>query len=116
MMCTKFPLVAVLMELAAQSRARHLCLRVAWAPRSQNSEADSLSNERCHEFDPAKRIVVTADFDQFVCLRKILDLGYDLFEDIKAARLEEKSKGGATITSGLAKRRKTVSFRQTDPW
>ena len=43
MMTSKFPLVVILGELAAQMRAKDMELGLEWVARSQNKEADSLT-------------------------------------------------------------------------
>ena len=53
MMTTKFPLCAILMELAAQMQDKELNLQLHWVPRDQNTEADELSNFNASRFDPA---------------------------------------------------------------
>ena len=54
MMTTKFPLCAILMELAAQLQDKELNLQLHWVPRDQNTEADELSNFNAARFDPAR--------------------------------------------------------------
>ncbi len=53
---SKFPLCAILMELAAQSEALGVRLALDWVPRDWNQEADSLSNGVTDGFDPTRRI------------------------------------------------------------
>ena len=55
---TSFPLCLVAMEAAAQMEARGLELKLNWAPRDLNEEADSLSNLRFAGFTPRLRVAV----------------------------------------------------------
>ena len=52
LMSSKFPLVVVLAELAAQLKKRCLRLDLQWVPRDENEEADGLTNLDFSGFDP----------------------------------------------------------------
>jgi hypothetical protein len=53
---TKYPLVCVLMELAAQLHQRGCALELSWAPRLQNWQANALTNDDFRGFDFSKRV------------------------------------------------------------
>ncbi len=55
---SKFPLCAVLMEVAAQSESLGVRLALDWIPRDWNQEADALSNGVLAGFDPKKRVEI----------------------------------------------------------
>ena len=61
---TKWPLMAINMQLSSELSKARLSLRLKWRPREENTEADDLTNEKFSEFDPAKRVdVIWKDFD-----------------------------------------------------
>ena len=53
---TKWPLMAINMQLSSALSKSRLSLRLKWRPREENTEADDLTNERFYEFDPSKRV------------------------------------------------------------
>ena len=56
---TKWPLMAVNMQLSSSLAKARLSLRLKWRPRDENQEADDLTNELFEAFDPADRVVFT---------------------------------------------------------
>ena len=61
---TKWPLMAINMQLSAVLARARLMLRLRWRPREENVEADDLTNERFSGFDVEKRInMVWHDLD-----------------------------------------------------
>ena len=56
---TKWPLMAINMQLSSALSKSRLSLRLKWRPREENTEADDLTNERFCEFDPSKRVDIT---------------------------------------------------------
>ena len=61
LMTSKFPLVVVLAELAAQLKKKSLKFNLAWAPRDQNEEADDLTNEEFGRFSLRHQMKVKAE-------------------------------------------------------
>ena len=61
LLTTKYPLGAVLMEVAFQCRRRGLAFRANWVPRLENQEADDLTNLEFKSFDPSRRLDVDLD-------------------------------------------------------
>ena len=120
LLTTKFPLVVVLMELSHQLRKRRLVLRAEWLPRLQNQEADDLTNEEFHAFDPQRRIRVDLDRLPFAVLPELFAEGSAYVEALAAQREAERSRKAA-VASGKTrdegrKRRKEEPLRVTDPW
>ena len=119
MMTTKFPLSAVLMELAAWipdiSGGRGLSLM--WVPRLQNVEADALSNEHFSDFDPSNRIHVDLTSIKWRVLPDMIKYGEDLLAKATKAK-EEAAANAATTGSHVKKARKAAgnSLRDLDPW
>ena len=74
MMTTKFPLCAVMMEIASTVAKQKIPLRLHWTPREQNVEADELSNEKFHRFDPKKRVDVLPLLSNFRLFNKMIKL------------------------------------------
>ena len=56
LMTTRFPLLAVVMELGAVMKRRRIRGHVQWATRTTNQKADCLANGRPSGFDPSKRL------------------------------------------------------------
>ncbi|CAE7239965.1 unnamed protein product, partial [Symbiodinium necroappetens] len=79
---TSFPLVAVLMELATVLQGNGLSLELHWAPRLQNSLADSLTNQDFKSFNPELRRRFSFSSYQSVVMKDMLDLGSTLYKDI----------------------------------
>ena len=108
LMCTKFPLVCILGELAVQLRDRNLALGLEWVPRLQNEEADGLTNEDFSIFTAERRMNVELDHVRFKVLPDLFKVGEDLHHDIvlrRASRVRQAAKG-----------LKKVRLRESDPW
>lgn len=118
MMTTKYPLVCVLMEIAAQLMHRKDNLSLFWAPREQNIEADALTNEHFHGFDPKLRVRLCMRSVNWLLLHQMLEAGASLYKDIKDAKLERVDKLLAKAESGepLRKKHKVLKFKQREPW
>ena len=71
MMTTKLPLGLVCMELAAQLSHRHLDLNLVWRRRTDNTEADDLTNQRFGAFDPALRVETAGAPGKFRCMPEL---------------------------------------------
>jgi len=109
MMSTKFPLVVVLAELAAQLRSRSMALSVAWVPREQNDEADALTNGVFTAFDASRRIEVDPRRIKWLVLPKMLETAEQLYKHV-----QEVKAGGGPPKAAAA--RPAASFRQRQPW
>ena len=58
MKTSKFPLVVILAELAAEMKANNWKLGLEWIPRGQNEEADDLTNWEFGRFSAENRVAV----------------------------------------------------------
>ena len=108
LMSTKFPLCAILMEVAAVLMEGNHDLQLEWLPRLQNQEADNLTNEIFHGFSMERRVRFNMEAYEGLVLQAMLDLGMELYEDVREARKQKMSK---------AKRAKiSEPLRVSDPW
>ena len=110
---TSFPLVAVLMELATVLQGKSLSLELHWAPRLQNSLADSLTNQDFKSFNPDLRLRFPFGDYQSLVMKEMLDLGSSLYKDIAEWKIRKRGHSGQekTVRSSMASR---LSAR--DPW
>ena len=106
---TSFPLVAVLMELATVLQGKGLSLELHWAPRLQNSLADSLTNQDFKSFNPALRLRFSFNDYESLVMKEMLELGSSLYKDI--AEWKTRKRQGKSARSSKASR---LSVR--DPW
>ncbi len=104
---SKFPLNAVLMEVAARSEARRVRLAVNWIPRECNAEADQLAGGDFALFDARHRLQVDWERVPWLVLDWLLDLGAEFYKAPCPPR-------PARVQSG--NRRKQAPLRETDPW
>jgi hypothetical protein len=109
LMTSKFPLVVILAEVAAQLRARSMVLRLGWAPRDQNEEADALTNNDFSAFDLGRRVSVDLSSIDWRVLPRMLEVAQDIYDRV------QKSKGAGAPPKTAAPF-KPLSFRQRHPW
>ena len=102
-MTTKFPLSAVLMQLATMLSHRQLLLELTWVPRTENTEADALTNGEFEGFDPRLRLEVSLDLHPFTILKELVELG-SAFEAELALHKEARKR--APLPDGAARRKK----------
>ena len=108
LMTTKFPLCAATMELCSTLSKQGRPLRLNWAPREQNVEADELSNDKCHRFDPKLRVDVEPLLKEMKLFNKIVKYGRELYNDIavaKTVRKVERARGSQEERSHKESRR-----------
>ena len=86
LMSSKFPLVVILTELAAQLRARRLELILDWIPRGQNEAADALTNDRLEAFDRTREVQVSVADLPFIVLPAMLQVADHLYASVRARR------------------------------
>ena len=91
LMTTKFPLCAVLLELAEQLEARHSWLKLEWAPRQQNEEADALTNGNFDQFDPALRMAMDPTSMNWKVMDTMLEAGGSMVEEIRQMRAQKRA-------------------------
>ncbi len=94
-MTTKWPLSAILVELAWQLQKRGWLLRLEWRPRQLNQAADRLSNGDTTGFDPAKRVEVTAEMLRGEILPLLLAAGENWGAQLEALRQAKREREGA---------------------
>ncbi len=106
---SRFPLCAVVMEIAARSEQLRVRLAVDWIPRELNSSADSLAGGICSEFSPHLRCHIDWPNLDWLVLDWVLEMGEHFYRDNCTP---------STAPSAQASRRKRrkVSLRQSDPW
>ncbi len=107
---SRYPLCAVVMEIAAQLEHRGARLELAWAPRELNQEADALSNGVTSGFDDRLRVDVNLGATPWLILDRILIAGQD-FERTRMAAKDFQH--GAPKKHAQPKR---APLRETDPW
>ena len=112
LMTTKYPLVAVLMELAAQLMRRGQGLELNWTPRLQNLEADALSNSDFQGFDSARRVRINVGSHPWIVLSEMLASGRALYESIRVGKVERSL---SDLNRSSAKKAK-LSFKEREPW
>ena len=113
MMTSKFPALVILTELAARLRQDNAELQLAWAPRDQNEEADSLTNEHFEDFDEARRIDFNPLAVEWLVLNDMLAVSEEINEVVKQRR-SGSEKGGEAPPS--RKRPPGERLRARDPW
>ena len=112
LMTSKFPLVVILTELAAQMQKKRLELDLQWIPRNQNEEADAITNHKTEGFDPSLKVeVVVADLP-FLVLPRMIQVADHLYEQVREARAGKP----AVAPPAVAPRRPLRPLRERDPW
>ena len=86
LMSSKFPLIIILTELAAQMRERRLELALEWIPRGQNEEADALTNDRLDAFDATKEVRITLEELPWIVLPTMLKIADHLYAAVRERR------------------------------
>jgi hypothetical protein len=111
-MTSKFPLAPVLMEVAVQSERKGLRLHVEWAPRSQDEEADAITNGDLGGFSPELRVPIDFAKVEFAVLTDMVEAGLALFKEAEAFKASNDLSSPAKPARPW-KRRK--GLRETDP-
>ena len=112
LMSSKFPLVVILAEVAAQLRQRSMALSLGWAPRDQNEEADALTNGDFSQFSPSNRVNVVVGEVKWLILPKMLQIASDIYEDVTRRKASREQPPLPAPASKKAK----GCLRQRDPW
>ena len=113
LMSKRFPSSAVLMELASYMKAMGMRAIVEWAPRECNREADLLANGLSDQFDPARRIQVSAHTSVWNPLTGALSAGREAEQTY--SRMKE-THGLPNRGQKQMKRRVEFRLKVTDPW
>jgi hypothetical protein len=109
LMTSKFPLVVILAEVAAQLRLRRMVLNLGWTPRDQNEEADALTNGDFAAFDKNRRVEVDVSKVKWLILPRMLEVSQHIYDRVRTAKME----GGPPKAGAPTKPR---NFRQTNSW
>ena len=112
LMSSKFPLVVILAEMAAQMREMNVHLNLEWVPRDQNEAADDLTNGEYGRFSPDRRINLEVDKLQFKTMTKYMKAAEDIYAEV----VEERKKAKAKNDENGQIRKKAKKLRETDPW
>ena len=100
---TKWPLLAVHMQMAKSLFKRNKICRLQWRPREENQEADDLTNGVFDRFDLSRRVPVKVS-DLELDLLNLLVNSYEEFSKLKSIALSER-----TIEPKATKRQKMES-------
>ena len=112
LMCSKFPMLLVLGELAVQLREKDLQLQLEWAPRLQNEEADALTNGDFSAFRAENRITMDPDKLPFKVLPDLVRVAGAIHEDI----CERRAGRRGAAADGKNDKGKKRKLRERDPW
>ena len=115
LMSSKFPLVVVLTEMAAQLRDRRAELHLEWVPRNQNEEADALTNGRFEAFREEHRIQVDIRKLGFKVLDEMIQVADQLYSEVKARKEIVITPGDQQASERPAKARRK-SLKEREPW
>ncbi len=110
LMSTRFPLCAVVMELAAQLERKNARIALDWCPRELNAEADSLANGDTSLFSADRRITLDVATMDWLVLNDLMRHG-EMHE--RAKRAMPPRPRAATRAN---KKPKWARLRVTDPW
>ena len=113
MMTSKFPALVILTELAARLRQDNAELQLEWAPRDQNEEADSLTNEYFGDFDLERRVLFDPLAEEWSVLDNMLKVSEEINAVVKQRRAGSGEGGGGPPPR---KRPPTEKLRVRDPW
>ena len=113
MMTSKFPALVILTELAARLRQDNAELQLDWAPRDQNEEADSLTNEYFEDFEAARRVNFDPLAVEWLVLTDMLAVSEDINKVVKERRSGSGGGGGGPPTR---KKPPGEKLRARDPW
>lgn len=88
---TKWPLMAINMQLSSSLSKAKLLLGLSWRPREENVEADDLTNEDFSKFDPALRIDISFDISLADLDLEILKMLVETRSEFDLARKKAKA-------------------------
>ena len=112
LMSSKFPLVVILAEVAAQLKARSMALNLGWTPRDQNEEADALTNGDYSQFSPANRVNLIVEEVAWLLLPKMMQVATDIYESVQRRKASRELSPAQAPASKKAK----GGLRARDPW
>ena len=112
LMSSKFPLVVILAEVAAQLRARSMVLNLGWTPRDQNEEADALTNGDYSQLNLTSRVNVVVEEVSWLVLPRMMQVATDIYEEVQRRKA---SRDRCPVQAPPAKKAKG-GLRQREPW
>ena len=112
LLTTKFPLVVILMEVAAQCHERGVRPHLHWTPREQNVEADELAAGVTRRFDPARRLRADICTLPFLVLPEPMREGESLYDGLAKVREAKRARVGEEGPAPARKGPKT----KLGPW
>ena len=116
-MTTKYPVAVVLMELSCQLGLRRAALHARWIPRLQTEEADALTNEDFHHFDPRLRIPVDLSDLGLVVLDDLFNAGEEYVKELADLKVRDKvSREHDGSKGGRKKPKAGKTLREREPW
>ena len=83
----------------AQPSHRHLDLNLVWRSRTENTEADDLTNQRIGAFDPALRLDTAGVPAKFLCMQGKLPLHFAQAQRFLVGRCHGRGLGQSGIPS-----------------
>ena len=115
LMTTKFPLNAMVM-LSEQLEARGSWLKLVWALRRQNEEADALTNEQFGGFREDLRIPLDPQKAKWIVHTEILELGGGMLRELEEKKLQRKASRHAAKEAKKRRKAAKDSLKERDPW
>ncbi len=106
---SRFPLCAVLMEIAARSEQLRIRLSMDWVPRELNAEADRLAGGDCSGFTASLRHHVEWDKINWLVMDWALELGVSFYAEQGGRRELHQAPRPQN-------KRKKIPLRESDPW
>ena len=113
LMTTRFPLCAIVMELAAQAERRGVRLEAQWTPRDRNQEAADLSNFRTDGFDPENEVKVDLEDRSWIVMPQLLESGQKFYEEKQREALQRKQEEKRW---GRKRRKKEEKLKFREKW
>ena len=98
------------MQLAHEMRRSRLLLRARWLPRLQNQEADDLTNDEFHHFNPKRRIPVDLGNLGLELLDSLFESGDEYVAEL------EKVRSAMKLRASVKYSRPRKPLRESDPW
>ena len=105
LMTSKFPGAAVLMQLTEMLSERELWLDLTWCSRTENTEADSLTNEDFSLFTAENRLPVVWSELKLDVLESLMKVGTSFLAEIQTLKEAKRLAGTPTMTTPRKRRR-----------